>query len=188
MINPAILPQEGFVGTDALIGRPEVTPDEAARNAEKAELAKRESRPFNKPSRPRHGIKAFSRAGVHRFTKRSLGASFRHQSNADAVRSGLLMKCAGPCQKSPNAGALSPRQNQRHQNWPAKRSRLHVRDHSHGNAMDDKVFPPGARVPSLYQRRNHATKRKHPHWLAWAARENVQRSVCHICQHPPPLW
>ena len=57
MINPAILPQEGFVGTDALIGRPEVTPDEAARNAEKAELAKRESRPFNKPSRPRHGIK-----------------------------------------------------------------------------------------------------------------------------------
>lgn len=57
MIHPAILPPEGFVGTDVLIGRPEVTPEDAARNAEKAEQAKRENRPFNKPRRPRHGIK-----------------------------------------------------------------------------------------------------------------------------------
>ncbi len=57
MIHPAILPPEGFVGTDVLIGRPEITPEEAARNAKKAEQAKRENRPFNKPRRPRHGIK-----------------------------------------------------------------------------------------------------------------------------------
>lgn len=57
MIQPAILPPEGFVGTEVLVGRPEVTLEEAARNAEKAEQAKRENRAFNKPRRPRHGIK-----------------------------------------------------------------------------------------------------------------------------------
>lgn len=57
MIQPAILPPEGFVGTDVLIGRPEITAEEAARNATEAERAKLENRPFNKPRRPRHGIK-----------------------------------------------------------------------------------------------------------------------------------
>lgn len=57
MIQAAILPLEGFVGTDVLIGRPEITSEEAALNAEKAKQAKLENRPFNKPRRPRHGIK-----------------------------------------------------------------------------------------------------------------------------------
>ena len=57
MIHAAVLPLEGFVGTEVLIGRPEVTQEEAALNVKKAEQAKRENRPFNKPRRPRHGIK-----------------------------------------------------------------------------------------------------------------------------------
>lgn len=57
MIHPAVLPSDGFVGVDVLIGRPEVTPEEAEHNVEKAKLAKRENRHFNKPRRPRHGIK-----------------------------------------------------------------------------------------------------------------------------------
>lgn len=57
MIYPAILPSDGFVSIDVLIGRPEITPEEAARNAENAAKAKRENRSFNKPCRPRNGIK-----------------------------------------------------------------------------------------------------------------------------------
>jgi hypothetical protein len=57
MIHSAIIPPEGFVGTEVLIGRPEVTQEEAALNVKKAEQAKRENRSFNKPRRPRHGIK-----------------------------------------------------------------------------------------------------------------------------------
>jgi len=57
MIHAAVLPLEGFVGTEVLIGRPEVTQEEAALNVKKAEQAKRENRSFNKPRRPRHGIK-----------------------------------------------------------------------------------------------------------------------------------
>lgn len=56
MKHPAALPSEGYVDVNAIIGRPEVTEDEAARNRDEAIRAAREGRQFTKPRRARNGI------------------------------------------------------------------------------------------------------------------------------------
>ena len=56
MIISATLPAEGFITAEYLIGRPEVTVEEAEKNKALAAEAIREGRSFTKPRRPRCGI------------------------------------------------------------------------------------------------------------------------------------
>lgn len=56
MIRAAILPAEGFVGIDVVIGRPPVTEEEAERNRALALEAAHAGRQFTRPRRARDGV------------------------------------------------------------------------------------------------------------------------------------